>query len=170
MGTSTNSFPDSSNVPIRSSYHFKDDNSGNESDTHVADRNSSLDFEARLQNMEAETVRVTGENVLLKQLILDSRQKQAVMQDKMEKVLKTLYNMFMGGGNSNNLSILHNPGGGQIAGGPNMVPLPPRSSLAPQMLESLIFRLDSLQTYGLRYVTRQILCLFTVNGCFASSL
>ena len=104
--------------------------------------------------MEAETVRVTGENVLLKQLILDSRQKQAVMQDKMEKVLKTLYNMFMGGGNSNNLSILHNPGGGQIAGGPNMVPLPPRSSLAPQMLESLIFRLDSLQTYGLRYVTK----------------
>ena len=101
------------------------------------------ELEVRLLNVEQESARVTSENATLKQLIMESRHKQAVMQDKMERVLKTLYNVFMGGGNSNNLSISTNS---------TIVPAPTRSSLGPQMMENLLFRLDSLQSYGLRYL------------------
>ena len=175
--------------------NFKDNYDGNDTDNLVIElsrqqQDMRNDFELRLQTMETESARVIGENLLLKQLILDARQKQALMQDKMEKVLKTLYNVFMGGGNSNPLSILNNSDNytdfhsnntllnsninsnlnSNLNTNPNsnsnnlhlvstesensnnssLVPVPNRSSLAPQMLESLIFRLDSLQTLGVR--------------------
>ena len=62
------------------------------------------EFERRLQEMEAESARIAGENVQLKQLVAESRAKQTRMQEKMEKVLKTMYNMFTGGA-ANSLSF-----------------------------------------------------------------
>ena len=120
------------------------------------------ELEVRLLNVEQESARVTSENATLKQLIMESRHKQAVMQDKMERVLKTLYNVFMGGGNSNNLSISTNS---------TIVPAPTRSSLGPQMMENLLFRLDSLQSYGLRYLdSLDDLCNVTQCPCINASV
>lgn len=126
-------------------FDFKEEGTVNDSEQTGMDgsRHQGLrdELEVRLLNVEQESARVTSENATLKQLIMESRHKQAVMQDKMERILKTLYNVFMGGGNSNNLSISTNSA---------IVPAPTRSSLGPQMMENLLFRLDSLQSYGLR--------------------
>ena len=126
-------------------YDFKEDGSPADMEhvgSDVRQQGVREELEMRLQNMESESARVASENIALKQLVMDSRHKQAVMQDKMERVLKTLYNVFMGGGNSNNLSI--------SANGADNDPSSNRASLAPQMLETLMFRIDSSQNYGLR--------------------
>lgn len=126
-------------------YDFKEDGSPADMEligSDVRQQGVREELEMRLQNMESESARVASENIALKQLVMDSRHKQAVMQDKMERVLKTLYNVFMGGGNSNNLSI--------SANGADTDPSNNRASLAPQMLETLMFRIDSSQNYGLR--------------------
>jgi hypothetical protein len=53
------------------------------------------EFEKR---MEEKLNRVEGENQILKRLFLESHQKNLVLQERMEKVLKTLYNVYMTGG------------------------------------------------------------------------
>ena len=63
------------------------------------------EFEKRMQEMEVESARIAGENVQLKQLVAESRAKQVRMQDKMEKVLKTMYNIFTGNGAGGNNSL-----------------------------------------------------------------
>ena len=146
IGLQTTNFPDNSHTVKDILYEVKEELSG---DTEIIEvdggrRGQRDDLETRIRHIESESARMSSENGVLKQLIMDSRLKQAIMQDKMERVLKTLYNVFMGGGNSNSLSISTNGSTG------SMVPAPSRSSLAPQMLENLLFRLDSLQTYGLR--------------------
>ena len=153
MGLQISNFPDNSHIVKDILYEVKEQSSG---DTEVVEidgdrRGQREDLESRIRNIESESARMSSENVVLKQLIMDSRLKQAIMQDKMERVLKTLYNVFMGGGNSNSLSISTN------GSSTSMVPVPTRSSLAPQMLENLLFRLDSLQTYGLRLVMKSAL-------------
>ena len=180
---------------INSNNDHNNKNNNNESESLMNEitrqQNIRDEFEIRLQNMEEESVRVSTENIVLKQLILDSRQKQAIMQDRMEKVLKTLFNIFMGGVNNNNnnnnnhLAILdandinlknvdtnNNINTKNIlldsdsvstddksmnslavsSNSTDMISISsvPKPSLAPQMLESLIFRLDSLQSHGLR--------------------
>jgi hypothetical protein len=126
-------------------------------------KSSRDEFEKRIQDMEAESARVAGENLVLKSLVLDSRNKQSAMQEKMEKVLQTLYNMFMRGNNValNNGNLTINSDGDSNEGknndllpllteGSNILPLLTRSSPSSQMLENLIYRLDSMQTYGLK--------------------
>ena len=146
MGLQAPNFQDTSQTVKDILYEVKEDTSG---ETEIIEidggrRGQREDLESRIRHIECESARMSSENSVLKQLIMDSRMKQAIMQDKMERVLKTLYNVFMGGGNSNSLSISTNGSTG------SMVPAPTRSALAPQMLENLLFRLDSLQTYGLR--------------------
>jgi hypothetical protein len=53
------------------------------------------EFEKR---MEEKLTKVEGENQILKRLFLESHQKNLVLQERMEKVLKTLYNVYMTGG------------------------------------------------------------------------
>ena len=160
--------------------NFKEDviNSGNDTDINVRNQSVRDEFELRLQHIEVESVRVSTENIVLKQLIIDSRQKQAIMQDRMEKVLKTLFNIFMGNGAivNNNLSSLNtNNSNDRIdinqnnmicnsasnddksdhslavsSNSTDLVQVPSQPVLAPQMLESLLFRLDSLQSHGFR--------------------
>lgn len=126
-------------------FDFKDDGSPADMEhmgSDVRQQGVREELEMRLQSMESESARVASENLALKQLVMDSRHKQAIMQDKMERVLKTLYNVFMGGGNSNNLSISASNTDNESSSN--------RTSLAPQMLETLMFRIDSSQNYGLR--------------------
>ena len=160
--------------------NFKDDiiNTGNDTDVNVRNQSVRDEFELRLQHIEVESVRVSTENIVLKQLIIDSRQKQAIMQDRMEKVLKTLFNIFMGNGaivnnnlstiNSNNINERNNINQNNMicnstsnddksenslavsSNSTDLVPVPSQPLLAPQMLESLLFRLDSLQSHGFR--------------------
>lgn len=51
------------------------------------------EFEKR---MEAKLSKLEGENQVLKRLFVESHQKNLVMQERMEKVLRTLYAVFMG--------------------------------------------------------------------------
>lgn len=53
---------------------------------------AQADFEKK---MEAKLSRVEEENRLLKQMFVESHQKNLLMQDRMERVLKTLYSVFM---------------------------------------------------------------------------
>jgi hypothetical protein len=52
------------------------------------------EFEKR---MEEKLSKVEGENQILKQLFLDSRKKNLLLQERMERVLQTLYAVFMNG-------------------------------------------------------------------------
>jgi hypothetical protein len=58
------------------------------------------EFEKRLQDIEAESARISGENLVLKQLVSESRSKQELMQDKMNRLLKVLYTLFITGSSS----------------------------------------------------------------------
>ena len=149
MGNSSLHFTDASqNLAPKSllTFDFKEDGSPADMEHMGSDVRQQgggrEELEMRLQSMESESARVASENLALKQLVMDSRHKQAIMQDKMERVLKTLYNVFMGGGNSNNLSISASNTDNESSSN--------RTSLAPQMLETLMFRIDSSQNYGLR--------------------
>lgn len=53
---------------------------------------AQADFEKK---MEAKLSKVEEENRLLKQMFVESHQKNLLMQDRMERVLKTLYSVFM---------------------------------------------------------------------------
>jgi len=67
--------------------------------------NSSREqFERR---MEAKIAKLESENVMLKKQFRMAQQKNVVMQERMEKVLKTLYSIYMGGGGTqhSNLSL-----------------------------------------------------------------
>jgi hypothetical protein len=59
-------------------------------------------FERR---MEQKLAALEGENNMLKRMFLESHHKNAVMQERMERVMKTLYTMFMGGGNAPGLAL-----------------------------------------------------------------
>ena len=56
--------------------------------------------------------KLEGENNMLKRMFMESHTKNAIMQERMEKVMKTLYNMFMLGNGSgsggNGLPALQN--------------------------------------------------------------
>lgn len=82
----------------------------NEGDLVVGDEKSS-DFERK---MEAKLSKVEEENRMLKRMFMESHQKNLVMQDRMEKVLKTLYSVFMG-----------QQGGGGKALPPGRIPVSP---------------------------------------------
>lgn len=68
--------------------------------------NSSREhFERR---MEAKIAKLESENVMLKKQFRMAQQKNVVMQERMEKVLKTLYSIYMSGGGAqqhSNLSL-----------------------------------------------------------------
>lgn len=77
--------------------------------------------EVKLQSMtemQAKQSYLEGENMLLKQMIMDSRSKQAHMQEKMERVLGLLYSAFVssGGalGGTPRAGALENGGSGQF--------------------------------------------------------
>eukprot|EP00428_Durinskia_dybowskii_P081129 CAMPEP_0170433518 /NCGR_PEP_ID=MMETSP0117_2-20130122/42547_1 /TAXON_ID=400756 /ORGANISM="Durinskia baltica, Strain CSIRO CS-38" /LENGTH=716 /DNA_ID=CAMNT_0010693285 /DNA_START=37 /DNA_END=2187 /DNA_ORIENTATION=- len=55
-------------------------------------------FERR---MEQKLANLQGENNMLKRMFMESHHKNAVMQERMERVMKTLYTMFMGGSGGN---------------------------------------------------------------------
>ncbi len=52
------------------------------------------EFEKR---MEEKLSKVEGENQVLKRLFFESHQKNLVLQERMERVLKTLYSVFVSG-------------------------------------------------------------------------
>lgn len=58
-------------------------------------RSQRESFERR---MEQKLASLQGENNMLKRMFMESHHKNAVMQERMERVMKTLYSMFMGGG------------------------------------------------------------------------
>ena len=99
------------------------------------------EFEKRMQEMEVESARIAGENVQLKQLVAESRAKQVRMQDKMEKVLKTMYNIFTGnGGAGGGLGIAGNAisfGSASIDGNASMV----SHGILPPVSHSIITKL-----------------------------
>lgn len=51
-----------------------------------------------LSKLESRQTYLEGENMFLKQMVIEARQKQAVMQDKMERVVGLLYNAYMSSG------------------------------------------------------------------------
>lgn len=53
------------------------------------------DFEKRLHDVEQQAAQLSTENIMLKHALVESRNKQTRMQDKMENVLKLLYNVFV---------------------------------------------------------------------------
>jgi hypothetical protein len=59
-------------------------------------------FERR---MEQKLAALQGENNMLKRMFMESHHKNAVMQERMERVMKTLYNMFVGNGNGPGLAL-----------------------------------------------------------------
>jgi len=48
--------------------------------------------------MEQKLASLQGENNMLKRMFMESHHKNAVMQERMERVMKTLYTMFVNGG------------------------------------------------------------------------
>jgi hypothetical protein len=50
--------------------------------------------------MEQKLATLHTENNMLKNMFLESHRKNALMQERMERVMKTLYTMFVGGGGS----------------------------------------------------------------------
>ena len=63
--------------------------------------------------MEQKLASLQGENNMLKRMFMESHHKNAVMQERMERVMKTLYTMFVngsGGGGANALQGGNSPG------------------------------------------------------------
>jgi ferritin-like metal-binding protein YciE len=75
---------------------------------------------AEMSELQSRQSYLEGENMFLKQVIVDSRSKQAVMQEKMERVLGLLYSAFvssggaLGGAPRSGSGLLENGGSGQF--------------------------------------------------------
>lgn len=62
------------------------------------------EFERR---MEDKLAKVEGENQMLKKMFLDSHQKNLMMQERMDKVIKTLYAVYMSNNQQQNPKMLN---------------------------------------------------------------
>jgi hypothetical protein len=72
-------------------------------------RNVHIDEIETMQHIQA------GENVMLKRMVTESRQKQAQMQSKMEKVLKCLYHAYLNGGAPTSRTLTNMTDGNTVA-------------------------------------------------------
>lgn len=59
-------------------------------------------FEKKLEDRLG---KLEGENQMLKQLFIESHNKNAIMQEKMDRVMKTIYHVFMGAGSINGKAL-----------------------------------------------------------------
>jgi hypothetical protein len=95
----------------------------------------------------SESARLARENLILRQMVTDSRHKQALLQEKGAKVLKTFYNVFMV---ETNDCLSHSSAQDMKSFPTSSDTTSASSDSSPVTVESLIDRLQYIQTYGLR--------------------
>jgi len=95
----------------------------------------------------SESARLARENLILRQIVIDSRHKQVLLQEKGSKVLKTFYNMFMV---ETNNSLSHSSAQDMKSCPTTSDTTSTSSDSFPVTVESLIDRLQYIQTYRFR--------------------
>lgn len=129
--------------------------SGIDNESNVIGQMTNGNLRKDINNL-SESTRLARENILLRQIITNSHQKHALLQEKGAKLLKTFYNMFIiqtadssSQSSAEDMSNLPNLSRATSVMVQNSTPGSSESS-SPPTVESLIDRLQFLQTCGRR--------------------